>query len=111
MFLMRWRSPRHGIAHHGLELPLLFGRPELTGGGEDAERVCQQLIATWSSFMRGDPQAPDGAPWPCYDAPRRATLVVDATSTIVEAPLERERAAWSALPHAWHDVSYGTHGE
>lgn len=99
------------IAHHGLELPLLFGRPELTGGGEEAERVCQQLIAAWSSFMRGEPRAPDGSVWPCYEATRRATLRVDVNCSIVDAPLERQRAAWSVLPHAWHDASHGTSGE
>ena len=107
MFSMRWRSPRSGLAHHGLELPLLFGCPELTRGGAQAELVSKHLIAAWSSFMRGEPRAPDGTPWPRYDAVRRATLLVDVEPSIVDAPMEAERTAWDAVPHAWHDFTHG----
>jgi para-nitrobenzyl esterase len=107
MFSMRWRSPRSGFAHHGLELPLLFGCPEMTRGGAHAELVSKHLIAAWSSFMRGEPRAPDGTPWPRYDRTRRATLLVDVEPSITDAPMELERTAWDALPHAWHDFTRG----
>jgi para-nitrobenzyl esterase len=107
MFSLRWRSPRSSLAHHGLELPLLLGCPELTGAGEQAELVSRHVIAAWSSFMRGEPRAPDGTPWPRYDAARRATLLVDVEPKVADAPQELERAAWDAVPHAWHDFTHG----
>jgi carboxylesterase type B len=106
MFLMTWRAPETQAAHHTLELPLLFGCPERASKHPDAVRVSNHVVAAWTSFMRGE-AACNGAPWPAYDATRRATLCVDIEPRVENAPLERERAAWQGLEAAWDDLAHG----
>jgi len=106
MFLMAWRCPETAAAHHGLELPLLFGCPEQASAAPEARGVSEQIIAAWSSFMRGEAAAV-GLPWPAYDAERRATLRVGVEATIDDAPLEPERAVWQGLDQAWSDFAHG----
>ena len=65
------------------------------GWGPDAARLGEQMQDAWISFTRTGRPAADGLPaWPAYESGRRATMVLDGTSRVEDAPMEPERAYW-----------------
>ncbi len=95
MYLFSWRSPaRDGVcgACHALDLPFVFGNldapgmPGFAGEGPEAQALAHAMMDAWTAFARG------GAPWPCYDAARRATFEFGPVRALREAPLDEERA-------------------
>ena len=109
MYLFCQESPaRHGAlgACHALELPFVFGtlgspgQDRFAGSGAQVEALSHRMMDAWIAFARtGDPRTPEAGDWAPYDAERRATLVFDAASRTVEAPLDEERAAWDGILH------------
>jgi len=109
MYLFTWESPMMGGALgscHAIELPFVFGKlgaegSELfTGGGPEAERLCQQTMDAWLAFARsGDPghAGLPGGRWPAYEPERRATLRLGRETLCDDAPADAERAAWEGL--------------
>jgi len=105
-YLFTWPSPVFdGVlgACHALELPFVFGKlsiPSLAlfaGSGREAEQLSGRMQDAWLGFARtGDPSHPGIGPWPRYQPGRRATMVLDRTCEVVDAPLEAERAFWDA---------------
>ena len=61
-------------AFHAGELPFVFGHwnddrlpANWPAAPDSAAALSRQMIAFWTSFARtGQPQAPDGSPWPAY---------------------------------------------
>jgi para-nitrobenzyl esterase len=106
-YLFTWRSParagRLGAAHT-MEIPFVFGRLDdsgmeaLTGQGRAVQRLSGQMMDAWIAFARtGDPATEALPIWPAYAADRRATMVFDAAVTVVDAPMEAERAVWTSV--------------
>lgn len=102
-----WRTPvedgRYG-AHHGLDVPMVFDNvplaPQMVGTGPDAQRVADQMSATVLALAKtGRPDNRSIPSWPTYDLTRRATLVVDATSKIVDDPRGNERRLFAQVPY------------
>ena len=101
-YLFTWPSPAFGGrlgACHVVDVPFVFGgihadplRALVGGDDPDAAALCARMQDAWSAFARGE------APWPAYDAERRRTQLLGRDSTLEEAPLDAERAAWEALP-------------
>ncbi len=87
-------------ACHALEIPFVFGTlnsrlGRLAGAGPDAEALSLAMQDAWLAFARnGDPSTPT-LQWPRYDAARRATAAFGPAVEVREAPLDRERLAWS----------------
>ena len=87
-------------ACHALEIPFVFGAlnsrlGRLAGAGPDAEALSLAMQDAWLAFARnGDPSTPT-LQWPRYDAARRATAAFGPAVEVREAPLDRERLAWS----------------
>ena len=88
MYQLTWETPvARGKLRcpHALEIPLVFDNVEkarnFVGRGEAPQMVADQMSAAWLAFARtGDPG------WPAYDATRRATMVFDLESRVVEDP-------------------------
>jgi para-nitrobenzyl esterase len=95
-YLFSWPSALLG-ACHGLELPFVFDTLDTTSGallaGAEAPRaLATQVQATWAAFARhGDPSAGPLGDWRRYDVDRRATMVFDVPSRLVDDPLRDER--------------------
>ena len=67
----------------------------VAGGGPEAERLSANMMDAWLAFARsGDPNHAELPVWELYDTRRRATLVFDRDTALVDAPLEAEREAW-----------------
>ena len=101
-----WPSPmlegRLG-ACHALDVPFTLGNHRLdavrafAGEGPGADAVAAQLMGAWSRFAhKGDPTPPGGPAWPAYEPTRRATLEINSTCQLVDAPNEARRRLWPA---------------
>ena len=98
-------------ASHGTEIPYAFGtlpakvseRNGLIfrlGGLRLARKISRRMQAHWLSMATtSDPHTTDPDTgtvmvWPRYDEALRATLLIDATDTIVNDPNSAQRTAW-----------------
>jgi para-nitrobenzyl esterase len=79
------------MSPHGLELPFVFDNAHRTPfAGLDPQRIAlaQEMSSRWAAFAAtGVP----GAGWPAYDPQRRATLVFDRRTAVVDDPDRPER--------------------
>jgi para-nitrobenzyl esterase len=104
---LRWPSPAEGgryRACHALDLALFFDNVTLshrmTGTSPEAYRLAEQMSAAYIAFARtGRPDHPALPPWPAYDLTRRATMVFDRESQVLDDPRSRERQLFSVVPY------------
>jgi para-nitrobenzyl esterase len=102
VYELAWETPvGDGIfkSPHTLEIPFVFANVDraavLVGTGPETKVLEQQMSDAWLAFARtGNPNAPGLPQWPAYDAERRATMVFDRTSRVVDDP---DRAIREAL--------------
>lgn len=88
-------------ATHAIEIPFVFdtieraGQMALHGNRPDAQALADVVSETWLAFARtGDPNHSGLPSWPVYDEHRRATMVFDSESRVVDDPDGEERRAW-----------------
>ena len=99
MYLLEWETPRGRgrlRSPHALEIPLMFDNVEtarnFVGGGDDPQRLAEQMSEAWLAFARtGNPATPALPDWPAYDPDRRATMVFNLESRVVEDPYAKVR--------------------
>ena len=95
MYRFDWKSPTFGGrlgAAHALELAFVWNRldlpmaPILLGSDPSvAQPLATVVHATWAQFIKtGDPNGAGLPDWPRYDTERRATMLIDRTSKVVE---------------------------
>ena len=89
-----------GMLHspHALEIAFVFDNTEIssnfTGGGPRAAALAKTLSSAWIAFASSGVPAAEGLPeWTTYDAERRATLVINDQSTMVDDPTSTRRQA------------------
>ena len=104
MYLVTWESPVPGMrAAHGSDTPFFHacgdqGWEGFTGGGPALDRLTDQVQDALARFVRDGVPGHDALPaWPPYDRDRRATMLLGPECTVVDAPLDAERAAWDGL--------------
>jgi len=89
----RLRSP------HTLEMPFVFDNtqvaPGLTGGASpEAVALAARVSEAWIAFAtRGDPNSKKSGlpPWPAYNSERRATMLFNNESKVVDDPASEDR--------------------
>lgn len=104
---MRWGSPLDGgkfRACHALDLPLFMDNVALshrmTGTSPEAYAMADQLSETYLAFVRtGNPNNPKIPHWPPYDLRRRATMVFDVSSRVIDDPRGPERRLFEQVPY------------
>jgi para-nitrobenzyl esterase len=98
MYLLEWettasrgrlRSP------HALEIPLVFDTVATSPafmGRDNPQSLAEQMSEAWLAFARtGDPNTPALPRWPAYETGRRATMVFNHTSRVVDDPYANVR--------------------
>lgn len=99
----KWR------ARHGLDIPLAFDNVALSADmvgdsreqRRDAQRLADVMADVWIAFARtGRPVTRTLPEWPTYDLTRRATMVFDTTSRVVDDPRGAERRLFASVPYA-----------
>jgi para-nitrobenzyl esterase len=101
MYLLAWETPRGRgrlRSPHALEIPLMFDNVEtarnFVGAGDDPQTLAEQMSEAWLAFARtGNPSTAALPHWPAYEPGRRATMVFDLESRVVEDPYPAMRRA------------------
>ena len=103
-YLLTWGSPPTGRAlgaFHGLDLPFMWNRLDASpafaelAGRPLSPGFAAAMHGAWAEFVRsGRPRHPDLPEWPAYDPHRRATMLLDEGSRVVDDPLGEERRFW-----------------
>lgn len=96
-----WETPvAAGMLHspHALEIAFVFDNTEIssnfTGGGPRAAALAAKLSSAWVAFASSGVPSAAGLPeWTTYDGERRATLVINDESTMVDDPTSDRRQA------------------
>lgn len=96
-------EPRRG-APHMMDIALAFGTLDapgsLTGTGGAARAASAAMMARFLAFARqGDPNGGGMALWPQYRLERRATMVFDAQSQVMNDPRGWERELFARVPY------------
>ncbi|HVN01452.1 MAG TPA: carboxylesterase/lipase family protein [Caulobacteraceae bacterium] len=94
MYLLAWETPvaRGRLrSPHALEIPLVFDNVEkarnFMGRGDEPQVLAEQMSEAWLAFARtGNPATAALPDWPAYETGRRATMVFDLDSKLVEDP-------------------------
>ena len=102
-----WRTPVDGGrwgAHHGIDVPFIFDNvtlvPDTVGSGRDAQDLAARMSAMCIAFARtGKPDVKALPPWPVYDLDRRATMVFDTTTRVIDDPRGNERRLFAQVPY------------
>ncbi|MFW9784903.1 MAG: carboxylesterase/lipase family protein [Candidatus Heimdallarchaeota archaeon] len=107
MYLFTWSSPdKDGTlgATHTLEIPFIFGtlnKPNMdswTGKGKKANNLSDKMMKCWIAFAHtGNPNHKDIPKWPAYEVENRATMNMGKKFKILNAPFDKERAAWDGI--------------
>ena len=109
MYRFDWQSPAFGGrlgAAHALEMPFVWNRldlpmsPILLGPDVAAlQPLATAMHTSWVHFLRtGDPNGGGLPRWPRYEAVRRATMLIDRHSRVVNDPDGDARELWPELP-------------
>ena len=107
VFQFNWPTPIDGgkwKAHHGLDVPFIFDNaaitPHMVGTGSDQLRLSELMSRSWIAFAKtGNPNVTGLPEWPPFDLQRRATMVFDAATKVVDDPRGNERRLFGQVPY------------
>jgi para-nitrobenzyl esterase len=104
-YYFAWETPVQGgrlMSPHALEISFAFDNTErssrFTGGGARPAALADKMSDAWIAFARtGVPDTGKLPKWTPYSASRRATMVFNDASEIVNDPLGARREAMQAV--------------
>jgi para-nitrobenzyl esterase len=105
-YQLDWPSPQDGGkwgAPHTLDIPLAFDNIDkpgsITGVDESAKKMAGQISSAFIAFAKtGDPNHLGIPKWEPYTLPRRATMVFNTPSKLVDDPRGAERKLFDKVP-------------
>ena len=107
VYQLDWRAqnPERDLgSFHAIDLPFVFDAFDVDGWGEfigadDAARRLGLAIRTaWAAFAAtGDPSGGPLGVWAPYEAPTRATMMLDTSCAVVADPVREQRLRWDGL--------------
>ncbi|MBD8679424.1 carboxylesterase/lipase family protein [Sphingomonas sp. CFBP 13720] len=100
VYQLDYTGPGRAGAGHTDDIPLVFGTLDaegsVSGAGPAAQAVSARMMAAFVALARrGDP----GGGWPRHTLPKRATMVFDARSRVVNDPRGWERELFARFPY------------
>jgi para-nitrobenzyl esterase len=107
VFQFDWQTPIDGGkwgAHHGLDVPFVFDNaaivPEKVGTGRDVIELAARMSDAWITFARtGNPNGRGLPQWPVFDLTRRATMVFNKETRVVDDPRGDERRLFAQVAY------------
>lgn len=101
LYYFTWETPVQGgrlKSPHALEIAFAFDNTErsarFTGGGPRAAALADKMSDAWIAFATtGNPNTPKLPAWTPYDSVKRATMVLNDVSQIVNDPTKERRVA------------------
>ncbi len=107
VYQLDWRTPVDGgkwRAPHTLDIPLMFDNTvtgaSMIGTGPEARAMAAVMSERVIAFARtGRPDTPHLPAWPTYDLARRATMVFDNASKVVDDPRGDERRLFAPVEY------------
>ena len=108
LYYFDWYSPvRNGKlrAMHGMELPFVFGHPDLvqfmTGMGDERYELARKMSGAWAAFARAGNPNHGGIPhWEPWNPTRWPTMLFGRDVRAIEDPWGHERRAMGAARDA-----------
>jgi len=104
-YQLDWATPRDGGkfgAPHASDIQLVFdniGKPGATAEGPTAQAMADQMSEAFLAFARtGDPNCRAIPRWDPFTLPRRATMVFDVPSKLIDDPRGAERRLFEKVP-------------
>lgn len=84
-----------GMAFHSLDVRFVWNHLPKGDVSEEDRRFARTIHDAWVGFIKnGTPRAAGLPPWPEYTLGRRATMLLDRTSHVEDAPQSQELAVW-----------------
>ena len=107
MYQLDFPAPEAGGvlgAFHTLDVPLVFdntgAKGARTGNGPDARRLAGRMADAFIRLARtGDPNGPGLPAWGQYRLDRRATMIFDRDTRMVDDPRREERLLFAMAPY------------
>jgi len=106
MYRFAWGTPS-APATHGSEMPFMWdglGIPWVGYNMSDnpPQPLADAMHGAWANFIKGgEPEHADLPEWPRYDTRRRATMVFDTMTSVVNDPAGDERQLWPRADYLW----------
>jgi para-nitrobenzyl esterase len=104
MYRFDWETPAFGgllAAGHGVDYPFFFDNLDsatVSSSGPGREKLAAEMSGSVVALARnGDPNHDRLASWAGYEPSRRATMLFDVESTLVDDPDGAERAVWEHI--------------
>jgi len=105
MYQWDWATSGYGGkfgAIHGIDVSASFHNyrdQTVDVGSARGRRMCDRLASAWVAFAKtGNPNNPELPNWPTFDAQRRATMIFDDDTRVVNDPRALVRRYWAAMP-------------
>lgn len=100
-YCLEWNTPVDGgkwKAPHALDVPLVFDNAaqsaSLTGPvTDDVKSLSADMSAAWIAFAKTGNPGTARLPWPAYDEAKRATMIFNTPSRVVDDAYGAERVA------------------
>jgi para-nitrobenzyl esterase len=106
LYQVQWETPVEGGrfgSPHAVEIPFVFDTVGASASmvGEDPtapQKLAEQMSEAWLAFARtGNPNTAAIPDWPAYDVQRRATMVFDTQSRVVDDFRSHERQLFESV--------------
>jgi para-nitrobenzyl esterase len=105
MYVWEWCTPSFGGkfgAVHGHDVDAsfyLYRNPMCGSGTPEGATMAKRFASTWIAFAKnGNPNNALIPNWPTYDTAKRATMIFDTTTRVVNDPRSEIRQYWEKNP-------------
>ena len=105
MYNFAWNSPVLDgklKSMHTMEIPFVFDQIDqakaMAGAGPEQNALAEKMAASWAAFAKTGNPSHKGLPnWPAFEASKRATMIFNNESKVVNDPNHEERLALAEI--------------
>jgi para-nitrobenzyl esterase len=98
VYMLEWEVNAQLRSPHAIDVPLVFNNVAASAGiaaAPNSQAVADQMSDAWIAFARtGNPSSKSLPTWPAYDLTRRANMIFNAKSRVVDDYNKEAREFW-----------------